>query len=121
MFTDYLKDTKQYHTDADKVLTGLKKDNLQINKGPLVIDGGNFVVCKGGNYHGDRSINYAVMTDKVMLESLQYSQEEIENLIRDALNNQKLKIVGCHGENVICVVTQMESCIILEQQIRDVL
>ena len=90
---DYLKGTKQYHTDADKVLTGQKKDNLQINKCPLVIDGGNFIFCKGGSYHADSGIDYAVMTDKVMLENPQYSQEEIENLIRDAFNNQKLNIL----------------------------
>ena len=43
---DYLKYKKKYCTDTQKVLTALRKDNLQINKCPLVIDGGNFVFCK---------------------------------------------------------------------------
>ena len=96
---DYLKDLEQYRTDVVKVLNGIKKNNFQIKESPLVIDGGNFVFCKGGNFHSNNSADFAVMTDKVMIENPHYSQVEIEYLIREAFNNQDLKIIWLPWKN----------------------
>lgn len=87
----YIKDSK-YRTNTDKVLTKVKESFDALNKSPLNIDGGNMVFCIG-----EKRLNYTeyvVMTDKVMVDNPDYSQQEIEQLIRETLkSNSNFQIV----------------------------
>ncbi|MCF0196782.1 MAG: agmatine deiminase family protein [Bacteroidaceae bacterium] len=72
---DYLRGQRQYQTNADKVISKIDL-RMNVRKLPLVIDGGNFVFCHG------TSMNYIVMTNKVLYENQRYSPLEIEEMIR---------------------------------------
>lgn len=80
---DYLKDDAAHRTDTDKVLAGIKFEDSQYvitTNSPLVVDGGNIVVCYGN------LDEYIVMTDKVMHENPSYTQEQIEQMLIEAFS-----------------------------------
>ena len=89
---DSLQDKKKYITDVDKVINNCPsiKDFTFVNI-PLVMDGGNMVFCKG--YDGSKETPFVVMTEKVLFENPNYSQESIEALLRCAFLESDLTVV----------------------------
>lgn len=87
---DYLKDQTRYRTDANKVIFKMTLD-IKPLQSQLVVDGGNFVFCRGMSADGSQR-DYCVMTDKVVDENPGLSLSDIEASLRTHL-----------GENMVFV------------------
>ena len=81
---DYLEGKEKYMTNADKVIGGLKDNNIHVNHSSLVIDGGNIVLCEADNSNTYTGKSFLVITDKVIVENPSLSKEEIEKRIKRA-------------------------------------
>ena len=90
---DYLKKKQQYRTDTDFVIEKMDIFQANIEKCPLIIDGGNIVVCEEDSTNWNCKNHTIIMTDKVMLENPKYTQEQIEEIIKEALHDKDLEIV----------------------------
>lgn len=88
---DYLKNKQQFKTDTEKVTSSLY--HMEINKCPLIIDGGNMVACEETSSTNGQPKSYIIMTDKVMEENPQYTQPDIESLIKESLGSKQIEIV----------------------------
>lgn len=85
---DYLKGQEEYRTDAENVIKGMSKDESPVyRRTPLVVDGGNFVVCEGSSAKERNSHTLAIMTEKVFVENPQFTQKEIEQILQDSFPN----------------------------------
>lgn len=79
---DYLQDQRKYLTDVDRVMDKLAGVEIcAVEKYPLIVDGGNLVFCKS------RLKDYVVMTEKVLTENPDKSQEQIEQIIQRAFKD----------------------------------
>lgn len=89
---DYLQDQKKYITDVDKVINNCPfiKDFFFVNI-PLVMDGGNMVLCKG--YDGIEETSFVIMTEKVLYENPNYDKDSIEALLKCAFVESDITIV----------------------------
>lgn len=93
---DYLQGQKKYITDVDKVLSRspFLKDK-SIGSIPLVVDGGNMVLCKGHEHFVET--NYIVMSEKVLCENPQLCKEinkdQIRHILQSAFQLANLTIV----------------------------
>ena len=87
---DYLKGKEEYLTDTDKVMHSLRQNplfsDIEIVKCPVVIDGGNMIVCRGYDEVGQ--YNLLIMTDKVMTENKGMSSTQIESEITKAVGER---------------------------------
>lgn len=89
---DYLRNDPKHLTDTDKVLHAMPRIGW-VDKYPLVADGGNFVFCRKKTTNWNCYKYYIVMTDKIMLENPNYTQEEVEAILRKSLFAENAELV----------------------------
>lgn len=81
---DYLADKPQYKTNIEPVLKAIER-KMNITQSPLVIDGGNVVVCEVNSeepYMKDWK-PIIVMTEKVFQENSQIAREEVIAILKE--------------------------------------
>ena len=74
---DYLKDKPQYKTNIIPVLKAMSRD-MDITQSPLIVDGGNVVVCEANS----KWIG-SCMTEKVFQENSQIDQSEVLAILKE--------------------------------------
>lgn len=90
---DYLQDKKKYITDVDKVINNCPFiENFVFIDLPLIMDGGNMVICKCRRSSYGTNI-FIIMTEKILAENPEFCKEQIEKIFRRAFQKRALEIV----------------------------
>lgn len=79
---DYLSDKPQYKTNIAPVLKAMRK-RMNITRSPLIVDGGNVVVCETEEPNMKDRKPIIVMTEKVFQENSLIGRKEVLTILKE--------------------------------------